>query len=232
MKYEALLFDIDDTLLDFAVAEERALSRMLPAFGLDVPGAAACYRACNDACWRALERGEMSQEELRYRRFADFLRAMDSPLDPVTVGDSYMNSLSRESVLLPGALETLQLLAPHAPIAAVTNGIAFIQHGRIDGSPIAPFLSILVISEELGVAKPDPGILYEALRQLGGIAPDRALFVGDSLTSDIACARNAGVDACWVNPKGLARSRDLPIRYEVRSVRELPALLGIIPGTD
>lgn len=227
MRYEALLFDVDDTLLDFAAAEERALSRMLPAFGLDLPGAAACYRACNDACWRALERGEMGQEELRYRRFRDFLRAMDSPLDPVTVGDYYMNALSRESILLPGALETLQILAPRAPIAAVTNGIAFIQHGRIDGSPIAPFLSALVISEELGVAKPDPGIVHEALKQLGGIAPDRALLVGDSLTSDIACARNAGADACWVNPTGLARPQDLPIRYEVRSVRELPILLGI-----
>ena len=107
----------------------------------------------------------------------------------------------------------------------MTSGISFIQHGRLDASPLRPYLSALVISEEIGAAKPNPRIIHEALRQLGGIVPTRALMVGDSLASDIACARNAGVDACWYNPAGQPRPNDLPVAYEISDLAKLTEIL-------
>lgn len=89
--------------------------------------------------------GEIDQATLRYKRFRDFLFMMNRADDPKAVGDFYMNALSQE-VLLPGALEAVREIAARVKVGAVTNGIAFIQHGRLDASPIRPYLSALVIS--------------------------------------------------------------------------------------
>lgn len=171
MRYDVVLFDIDDTLLDFQEAERRALDKMLRHYALCTPLAEKTYRACNEACWRALERGEIDQATLRYKRFRDFLFMMNRADDPKAVGDFYMNALSQEGVLLPGALEAVREIAARVKVGAVTNGIAFIQHGRLDASPIRPYLSALVISEEIGAAKPNPRILHQALKELGGVSP-------------------------------------------------------------
>lgn len=225
MRYDAVLFDIDDTLLDFQEAEKRALKKVLSHYALSTPLAVKTYHACNEACWRALERGEIDQQTLRYKRFRDFLFAMNRADDPIRLGDDYMDALSHEGILLPGALEAVAAVAQRVKVAAVTNGISFIQHGRLDASPLRPYLSALVISEEIGAAKPNPRIIHEALRQLGGIVPTRALMVGDSLASDIACARNAGVDACWYNPAGQPRPNDLPVAYEISDLAKLTEIL-------
>lgn len=226
MRYDAVLFDIDDTLLDFQEAERRALKKTLAHYALNTPTAQQAYHACNDACWRALERGELDMQTLKYKRFRDFLFAMNRADDPVAVGDHYIRALSQEGVLLPGALEAVKAVAAQVPVAAVTNGITFIQHGRLDTSPIRPYLKAVVISEEVGCAKPNPRIVHEALKQLGGVSPTRALMVGDSLASDIACARNAGVDACWYNPQGKPKPEGLPIAWEIRDLAQVAAIVA------
>lgn len=232
MRYDAVLFDIDDTLLDFQEAERRALDKMLRHYALCTPLAEKTYRACNEACWRALERGEIDQATLRYKRFRDFLFMMNRADDPKAVGDFYMNALSQEGVLLPGALEAVREIAARVKVGAVTNGIAFIQHGRLDASPIRPYLSALVISEEIGAAKPNPRILHQALKELGGVSPSRALLVGDSLASDMACARNAGVDGCWYNPGHKPRPADMPLAWEIDDLAQLKDILeGTFPKT-
>lgn len=225
MRYDAILIDADDTLLDFHAAEQTALDEMLRELGLLTDQARADYRKVNRACWQALERGEITQARLRHKRFEDFLSLYGRDDDPAAVGEKYLECLSRQGVLLPGALEAVKAIAAKLPVALVTNGIASVQHGRVDASPLRPYLKALVISEELGCAKPNPRMISEALRLLGGISPARALMVGDSLASDMLCARNAGVDACWVNPAGAPRPPEVPIRYEIASISELPGIV-------
>lgn len=221
MRYDAILIDADDTLLDFKAAEQNALSRLLRALDLDTEAARRTYHAVNDACWRALERGEMDQARLKVKRFEDFLARMGRRDDPASVSERYTDLLSREGGLLKGALECTRAIAARRPVAIVTNGIARIQHGRLAASGLMPYVSALVISEELGVAKPDPRMIFEALELLGGIAPGRALMVGDSLSSDIACARAAGVDACWLNRAGAKAPEGLPIAHEIADISQL-----------
>ncbi|MEG2710553.1 MAG: YjjG family noncanonical pyrimidine nucleotidase [Clostridia bacterium] len=223
-QYDAILIDADDTLFDFAQAEHVALTWLLDTLQLNTERARACYHACNRACWAALEKGEIDQARLRYKRFEDFFRAMDVSGDPIKIADGYMALLSRQGMLLSGALAAVREIAREVPVAVVTNGISFIQHGRMDASPLRPYVSAFVISEELGVAKPHPKMISAALKLLGGVSPTRALMVGDSIPSDLYCARNAGTDACWYNPSGAPRPKDVPIRYEISALAQLPAL--------
>ena len=95
----------------------------------------------------------------------------------------------------------MRALAEKFPLALVTNGIASVQNKRFAASPITPYFKAIVISEEVGIAKPDPRIFEPALQKIGVAAAD-VLYVGDSVSSDMAAARNAGMDFCWLNPGG------------------------------
>ena len=95
----------------------------------------------------------------------------------------------------------------------------------MDGSPVRQYIRGMVISEEIGAAKPDPKMLEIGMEMVGVRDKSRALMLGDSLSSDIAAAHNAGVDACWYNPKGAENTKGLPVRYEIRSLDEVDQLL-------
>ena len=91
-------------------------------------------------------------------------------------------------------------------------------------SELRPYISGLVISEEVGAAKPNPLMLEKGMELARATDKRRALMLGDSLTSDIAAAKNAGIDACWFNPKGAANDKSLPIAYEIASLDEVDAI--------
>jgi len=90
---------------------------------------------------------------------------------------------------------------------------------------VKPYIAGLVISEEIGSAKPDPKMLFMGMEQAGVTDVRRALMLGDSLSSDIAAAANADVDACWYNPKGAENKKGLPVKYEIRCLDEVDAIL-------
>lgn len=224
MRYDAILIDADDTVFDFRQAEKNAIGEVLEWLGMRDPEAPKVYHACNRACWEDFERGSITQAELKIRRFADFLRHYGRGDDPQKVSDRFVGALSRQSVLLPGALGSVRAIAEKLPVAVVTNGIAKVQHGRMDRSPLKEWISAMIVSEEAGCQKPDPRMIFSALEALGGVAPGRALMVGDSLSSDIRCANNAGVDACWYNPGGLPLPDGLHAEYVLADIRLLPEI--------
>lgn len=227
MKYQAALFDADDTLFDFPVCERLALERLFRELDIVDPEGADRYHWINERCWKALERGEMSREELKVGRFRELLKPYGRAFDIPDVAFRYEMALSEQAQLLPGALEAVKRVAERMPVAIVTNGIARVQRGRMAISPLTPYVSALMISEEVGASKPDPKMIFAALEALGGVPAERALLIGDSLSSDMTAAARAGVDACWVNPDGVKNDRGIPVRYEVRSVLEaVPIILS------
>lgn len=222
MKYQAILIDADNTLFDFCTAERTAIARVLHETGLDDPDAPQVYHAINAGCWLEFEQGRMTQSELKLRRFERLFDHYGVRGDAQYTTQCYSQALSEQSMLLPGALDAVRSIAARLPVAVVTNGIAQVQHGRMERSELKQFMSALVISEEVGCAKPDPRMIYAALERLGGVAPEHALMVGDSLTSDMRCANNAGTDACWYNPDGLPSPTDMRIDYVIRDIARLP----------
>lgn len=224
MKYRYLLVDNDNTLMDFSLAEHRALRETLAAFQLGTDdGICAAYALENDALWKALERGETTFALLRVERFARFLRRIGrSDVDPAALSDAYEACLATHAEPMPGAQALLEALHGRMKIALVTNGISRIQRGRLRASSFAPLLDAVIISEELGVSKPDPAMVDAALSALGCPARDQAVLLGDSLTADIAAARAAGIDSIWLAPPG--QESPLPT-HTVRSLAEALAVL-------
>jgi 2-haloacid dehalogenase len=225
-KYKAIFFDADDTLFDYPQAEHAALRACLDEFaiGAEAESFIAAYRRHNRDVWQAFERGEMDQARLRVERFRRLAAELGLPGLPLERASAfYLEELACQSQLLPGALDLVRELAGEYPLALITNGIAAVQNKRFAASPIIPYFRSIVISEEVGVAKPDPRIFRPALEKLGVAAAD-VLFVGDSVTSDMAAARNAGMDFCWLNPGGIPVPADADPRFIVKELSEIPAL--------
>ncbi len=232
--YELLLLDADETLFDFRKAEAFALEGAFAERGLAAtPETVARYDAINKDIWRRLERGEIDQARLKIERFALLFADMGVGLDAADFSGLYLAWLGRGSFLLPGAEELCAYLATKYRLAIVTNGIAAVQRPRFEASPIRRHFEAIVISEEVGAAKPRPEIFERACAAMGFFDKSRVLMIGDSLSSDIAGGIAYGIDTCWLNPgKTAADSADAPAMakalaptYVVSGLAELKALL-------
>ncbi len=225
-RYRSIFFDADDTLFDYPAAERAALQACLIEFRISVPldPFVLAYRLHNRDVWQAFERGETDQATLRverFRRLAAELGIAGLPLERISA--FYLEALAGQSQLLPGALELVRELAEEYPLALVTNGIAAVQNRRFAASPITPYFQSIVISEEVGIAKPDPRIFTPALEAIG-VAPGEVLYVGDSVSSDMAAARNAGMDFCWLNPAGAPVPVGYTPTFMISAIKEFPRL--------
>ncbi len=196
MKYQLLICDLDDTLFDFHKGESIAIVETLRQFDIpDTPEVIALYLQANAAQWKKLERGETTQKQLRVDRFADFLALAGLERDANALSETYIERLGRQRWPLPYAVELCRRVSERMPIALVTNGISRIQRARLNGCELMPYVKSVFISEELGVSKPDPRMIYEAMQIVNVTDPKRVLVLGDSQTSDIAAANNAGADS-------------------------------------
>ncbi len=224
MKYRYLLADNDNTLMDFNASERHALTAALSAFGLPHDEAVcARYHQINRALWEALERGETTQAALKVERFVRLLRTMPSGgAAAEALAARFQEELSRRADLMPGALALLTSLRGRMRIALVTNGVSATQRGRLSRCPFAPLLDAVIISEEIGVSKPDPRIVDAALDALGCEDRSAVVLLGDSVTADIAAARAAGIDSIWFSHGGGSCPE---ATYTVRSLEEAGALL-------
>ena len=229
MAYEIVLLDADDTLFDYPAAERNAFERLCAALSInDVDLALEVYKRINLECWAAYQRGEMTQEYLKLARFERWMAKLGlQPGEAAipqarVVSEIYLDALSRESRLLPGALELVMALSQFARLAIVTNGIAMVQKRRLAISPIAPYIERLIISEEVGAQKPDRRIFDHALRLMGHKSPEGVLMVGDSLSSDIAGGNGAGIDTCFIdNPMGTERGGEAKPTYRVTNLMDV-----------
>ena len=225
-RYDLLLCDADETLLDFSRAERSAFAEAMEGFGLPADDAAhAAYSSCNLACWKRFERGETTIPELRIARFRDFFALSGAAADPEAVSRSYEEALSHMGFALPGAAEALSRWEKRVRVLVVTNGIARVQRGRFARSPFPHLAEDMIISEEIGAQKPDPRIVATAMARAGVRDPARVLLLGDSLTSDMAAAANAGVDGCWFNPGRKENGTGVPVRWQVDGYDGVDALL-------
>ena len=217
MRYKCVLMDIDDTIFDFMPGNRNAIALLMEELGLSSPTVFEEYQAINHACWEALERGEMNQATLHVERFRRFLALKGRDDDPRQVAYRFAQLLGQQVIPLPHAIETVKALCERIPVILLTNGITVIQKLRLDASPIRDWVCGVVISQEVGVAKPDPKIFEIALN---GVDPKDALMIGDGTGSDVLGANRAGVDMCWYNPKGKALPEGLHAEYEIRDIRE------------
>ncbi|MCB8966244.1 MAG: noncanonical pyrimidine nucleotidase, YjjG family [Ardenticatenaceae bacterium] len=225
MTYQWLLFDADNTLFDYDKAEASALTNSFADFRLDFDEThAAQYRVINAQIWHEYEQGHISQQALRTERFRRLFAAVGLTADSAAFSERYLEHLGRGVFLIDGAETLLQQLYGRFHIAIITNGIAAVQRSRMAHSPLHAFVEAFVISEEVGVAKPDPAIFDVAFAQMGQPTKAEVLIIGDSLSSDMQGGLNYGIDTCWYNPQ--RQPGRLPVTYEIHQLADLPHILN------
>jgi len=201
--YLGVLLDADNTLFDYDRAEREALEETLSDAAPDAPREQAieAYHEIYQRFWKLFEQGTIDAAGLQSGRWVDLFRQMGLSGDPAAAAVTYVAHLSQKAHLLPRAADTVRELARRARLCLVTNGLSRVQRGRLAHSGIAGHFTAILISEELGIAKPDPRFFQAAAAALG-LSPAVLLCVGDNPAADIAGAQGVGIDACWFAPAG------------------------------
>lgn len=225
-KYYCILFDADNTLLDFDAAESKALNDTLAHYNIGTDNETVQkYREINSGLWAQLERGQIRREKLMNERFTRFLKAIGTSGSGAEMNRYYLDQLATHPDILPGTLEVLRELAEVATLAVVTNGFERVQSRRAREAGIMEYMEDAFVSEKLDCEKPNRKIFDAALRALGVESRERVLVVGDSLTSDIQGGVNAGLDTCWLNVHHTANPGKVQPTYEIDTLEALYAIV-------
>ena len=213
------IFDLDQTLLDFHATEYKALGIVLESNGLSFSDEIyQAFKVYNKSLWLKLEKGTISRTELFSKRFQYVLDLCDgdtSFLDPITINDSFIKTMSVNGILMEGAGDFIKKLKENIPDARIyiaSNGATVNAMGRIASTGLDQYIDDVFISEDLGVAKPDPVFFDICLERIG--EPKKyCIMIGDSLTSDMLGAQNASMDSVWFMPSG--NVEEAMTRYDI-----------------
>lgn len=222
-KYYCILFDADNTLLDFDAAEAKALAETLVHYGIEPDSQTVeTYRRINAGLWQQLEKGQIRREKLMTERFTRFLKEIGAAGNGAEMNRYYLDRLSTHPDLMPGGVaDVLRELSEVATLAIVTNGFDRVQSRRVKGAGLLDYIEEVFVSEKLDAEKPSRKIFDAALRTLGVENKEHVLMVGDSLSSDIQGGENAGLDTCWFNPSRAENPGRVNPTYEITRLEEL-----------
>ena len=225
-KYSFLLFDADNTLLDFDENERTSLTDTFRVFGIPFDeDTIRLYHGINLMYWKMLSEKKISKEELLIKRFATLFERIGVDADPVATENHYRTLLGKGCQVVPGALEVCRKLRNDYRLYVITNGVASTQHSRLEGSGVAALMDGIFLSEKLGIEKPNAGFFEKVFAAISPADLSEIMIVGDSLTSDIRGGMNAGIRTCWYNPE----KKPLPDAYTadliISDLRELTGFL-------
>jgi HAD superfamily hydrolase (TIGR01549 family) len=227
---KAVLFDLDDTLFDRNKAVEKTLVSMASEFphlfsGLDISKILRVFVASDDIAMLEYKAGA-SIEESRLVRNRIFLKTLGRDEKYAeALNDFYVKIYPTFREFVPGARETIEKLAKSVKLGVITNGSPDVQYQKLENLGVKHLMGCIIVSEELGIRKPDVKIFQKADDCLKE-KPGDIMFVGDSYDADIAGAKNAGLKACWFNPNGIPRPRvDIVPDFEIKSLSQIPDLI-------
>ena len=224
-----VLFDVDDTLLDFGKAEAAAIRKTFERIGIPVTDELIRrYSEINAQQWSRFEKGEITRERLLTERFDILFSELGINVPSEMAQASYEYLLGIGHYFVDGAEELLEALKDKYELYIVSNGNASVQDRRLKSAGIIPYFKDIFISERVGFNKPSAEFFEACFERIPGFEKDKAVIVGDRLSSDILGGINAGVKTCWFNPRGDAPDPDIPADYEIKHLGELPALLESI----
>ena len=228
LKYKFLLFDLDHTLLDFDAAEDVALDFLLAEEGVeDIQTYKDYYVPMNKSLWKDLEQKKITKDALINIRFAKLFAHFGIEKDGAYLAERYQFFLSKQGQTYLGVEDLLKnLIKQGYELYAATNGITYIQTGRLEQSGIKPYFKEIFISEQLHTQKPDAEFYEKIGARIPNFDKNHALMIGDSLTADIQGGNNAGIDTIWYNPQHLENATQLHPTYEVHSYKDLLNCLG------
>lgn len=224
MTYDILLFDADRTLFDFDASEKAAFEKTAPEFGVTpTKEVYLAYKRFNDENWEALERGELEKPRILVRRFKQLLNFCGGDVHKAAeFNRKYLKTLATESIIFPESERVLSELKNRGKrLFLITNGVTEVQKGRLSRSPIKDFFEDVFISDEIGFEKPAREFFAAVEKSVKGFNKEKAVVIGDSLTSDIKGANLSGLDCVWLNAKNLPLPPEYKANYIILKLEEV-----------
>ena len=228
--YRHIFFDLDHTIWDFDKNAEETLHELfvihrLKETGLESPELfIETYTRNNHRLWAQYHVGEITKDELREARFKTTFLELGLHPDVIPVGfeDEYVKLCPTKTNLFAGAREVLEYLQSKYTLHLISNGFRESTEIKIEGSNIGGYFQNIVISEVIGINKPDKAIFQYAL-DLAGATKDESIMIGDSIEADVRGALNFGIDAIYFNPHYAPKPDD--VKVQVSNLLELMDLL-------
>ncbi len=222
--YSAILFDLDNTILDFHRCERNAILKAvtfcdLPIENHTLASFLEAYESANAEYWR--RRSEFNPHDMVEKSFSDALDALSLDTAPARcLSEVYRRVFLTEVSFEPGALETIRSLSSTFRLGIVTNGTSPAQEKRVRAARIERFFEEILVSDAVGYTKPDPQIFVIALERMH-LQPHQVLYVGDSIRNDYQGAVAAGIDFCYYNRAGIPVEDGAAPTYSIRTISRL-----------
>lgn len=228
MIYQTILWDVDQTLLDFDKSQDYALRFCFQNLNLEINDEIVrIYASINDSYWKRLELGEVTKKELLTGRFDRLFEQLH--IETVTSADiapMYQKALGSVYFYRDDSLNLCKKLKGKVRQYVVTNGVSSTQRNKLRLSGFDQIMDGIFISEEMNFAKPDIRFFEGCFQQINDFQKESTLIVGDSLTSDIKGGNQAGIACCWYNPTGHKNESGLRIDYEIQNLWEVEEILS------
>ncbi len=230
----AVLFDLDDTLFDHrgcardalgAVQESQPCFRSMPFESLEQAHATLLEDLHGEVML-----GRLAIDKARIERFRRLLESVGADASPDVARDLatlYRETYRTKRRSVAGAAALMAAVKRHARVGIVSNNVLDEQQDKLQVCALDRFVDELVVSEEVGVSKPDPTIFQVAMDRLG-VGPDEAVMIGDSWAADIEGARAVGIRPIWFNPLGTPPPNPAANVEELRSLEPTSHVLGLI----
>ena len=223
---KAVFIDIDNTLLDFNKSAKQSIEKSFSQHNLPFSdNVFEIFLKTNKGLWQRIERGEYTREQLHKERWNMILRQLGLDYDGVKIEQAFLDNLYTCAILIDGGLEIVRYLSKRYYLVSASNAPHDQQLNRLEISGIKPYLRNIFTSESLKADKPNKEFFDKCFGFLPNILPSECVFIGDSLTADIAGGKNYGMKTIWYNHNKEGLPQEKIYDFTINSLKEIENIL-------
>lgn len=221
-----IFFDLDHTIWDFDRNARETLQELYVHHRLEQLGLESAdefidvYTENNHRLWAAYHIGKITKETLRSERFhTTFVQLGVHPEKvPLQFEADYVRISPTKTNLFMGSEKVLRYLQNKYTLHIISNGFKETTLTKMDRSGLNPYFSNVIISEDVGVNKPDKAIFEFALNKAKALKQE-SIMIGDSIEADIRGAQGYGIQAIFFNP--LHKETPEDVKWQINHLEEL-----------
>ncbi len=231
MRYSTVFLDLDDTLIDTVQNTKDTVKEIYEDYNIGKYFSSFedfyvnTFRPNNLHLWHEYEHQRISKNDLIRNRFVKVFESIDeiSEKDALDINTDYLRRIVKRCTLIPGCIEILEYLKPKYKLCILSNGFTELQYDKIDNAGLNDFFDEILLSDKIGINKPQRGIFEYAMKQMN-TPSDKAIMVGDNFSSDIVGAYAAKIDQIWYNPRKIENT-DFAPTHTIEHLNELKNIL-------
>lgn len=226
MKYKVVIFDLDNTLIDFDQMEIGSFNETLQAQKISSSfNLFKTYQEINKELWQGLEQKKYKKEEILTLRFEKLFQSHKIKASAEKTSQMYLDNMVNHLTMIEGAYDILKALKGKVTLVCLTNGVLEAQRSKLEKSDLNSYFDTVIISDEVGHHKPEVEIFQHMMDKIGNFDKSEMIMIGDSLSSDIQGAVNFKIKSVWFNHLNKAYDGPKIFDYEIKKLKSLENIL-------